>query len=173
MEFIKASDIKELSNPGVVSRQLLNPENSTSKRVTITEVHLVSGASQPRHTHDASEQIWYATKGSGKLLLADDKEKEFKAGDVARFADKDVHGLLNDGDGEFVYVSLTAPPINFGYAYKENTLTRRKNEHNVWTGYKRRHTATDWLAPCLYARRLWLSFGARKILHGKTASRLF
>ena len=48
MEFIKAKDIKELSNPGVVSRQ-----------------------------------------------------------------------LLNDGDGEFIYVSVTAPPINFGYAYKD------------------------------------------------------
>lgn len=119
MEFIAEKDIKDLANPGVVSRQLLNPENSTSKRVTITEVHLVPGASQPRHTHDSSEQIWYALKGSGKLLLADDKEKEFKAGDVARFADKDVHGLLNDGDGEFIYVSVTAPPINFGYAYKE------------------------------------------------------
>ncbi|WP_027728452.1 cupin domain-containing protein [Treponema sp. C6A8] len=119
MEFIKASEIKELSNPGVVSRQLLNPENSSSERVTITEVHLIPGAVQPRHTHDASEQIWYATKGSGKLLLADGKEKEFKAGDVARFADKDVHGLLNDGDGEFIYVSVTAPPINFGYAYKD------------------------------------------------------
>jgi quercetin dioxygenase-like cupin family protein len=119
MEFISGSDIRELSNPGVVSRQLLNPENSTSERVTITEVHLEPGASQPRHTHDASEQIWYATKGSGKLLLTDDKTKEFKAGDVVRFADKDVHGLLNDGDTEFIYVSVTAPPINFGYAYKD------------------------------------------------------
>ena len=54
-----------------------------------------------------------------KLLLADDKEKEFKAGDVVRFADKDVHGLLNDGEGEFVYVSVTTPPINFRYAYKD------------------------------------------------------
>ena len=71
MEFIKSSDIKELANPGVVSRQLLNPENSESKRVTITEVHLEAGASQPRHTH------------------------------------------------EFVYLSVTAPPINFGYAYSE------------------------------------------------------
>lgn len=44
---------------------------------------------------------------------------EFKAGDVVRFADKDVHGLLNDGETEFVYVSVTAPPINFGYAYKD------------------------------------------------------
>ena len=119
MEFINGSDIVALSNPGVVSRQLLNPENSGSVRVTITEVHLEPGASQPRHIHETSEQIWYATKGSGKLLLADDKTMEVKAGDVVRFADKDVHGLLNDGNGEFVYVSVTSPPINFGYAYKE------------------------------------------------------
>lgn len=119
MEFIEKKDIRELVNPGVVSRQLLNPENSSSQRATITEVHLEAGASQPRHTHDASEQIWYATQGTGKLLLADEQEKEFTAGDVVRFADGDVHGLLNDGEGEFVYVSVTAPPIHFGYAYQE------------------------------------------------------
>ena len=119
MEFISSNDVVELSNPGVVSRQLLNPENSSSKRVTITEVHHEVGACQPRHTHEASEQIWYAIKGMGKLLLADDTEKEFVAGDIVRFADKDVHGLLNDGNEEFIYVSVTAPPINFGYAYKE------------------------------------------------------
>lgn len=118
MEFIKSSEIKSLFNPGVVSRQLLNPENSESRRVTITEVHLEIGASQPRHTHDASEQIWYAVKGCGKLLLADGEERSFSAGDVVRFADRDVHGLHNDGDTEFVYISVTAPPINFGYAYQ-------------------------------------------------------
>lgn len=119
MEFISKNEIKALANPGVVSRQLLNPENSGSERVTITEVHLEPGASQPRHTHEASEQIWYALQGSGKLLLAGGGEKPFTAGDVVRFADRDVHGLLNDGGTEFVYVSVTAPPINFGYAYRE------------------------------------------------------
>lgn len=119
MEFIGREDIKELANPGVVSRQLLNPENSAGERVTITEVHLEPGAVQPRHTHEFSEQIWYALKGTGKLLLADDLEKAFTAGDVVRFAEKDVHGLKNDGDGEFVYLSVTAPPINFAYAYLE------------------------------------------------------
>ena len=118
MEFIKGVDIKSLANPGVVSRQLLNPENSESERVTITEVHLEPGAVQPRHLHEASEQIWYALKGCGKLLLADDREKEFQTGDVVRFAEKDVHGLKNDGDGEFIYISVTAPPINFSYAYR-------------------------------------------------------
>ena len=119
MEFINSENIKEFSNPGVVSRQLINPENSKSERVTITEVHLEVGASQPRHKHDTSEQIWYAVQGSGKLLLADEKEMIFKAGDVVRFAENDIHGLLNDGDTEFVYISVTSPPIDFGYAYKE------------------------------------------------------
>ena len=120
MEFINGQDIIELSNPGVVSRQLLNPKNSASERVTITEVHLEPGACQPRHIHNASEQIWYAVKGSGKLLLANDEEKEFTCGDVVRFAENDVHGLRNDGDSEFVYISVTAPPVDFGYAYKNH-----------------------------------------------------
>ena len=118
MEFIGRETIGRLENPGVASRQLLCPANSTSKRVTITEVHLEPGASQPRHTHERSEQIWYALEGTGRLLLADGKEQAFCAGDVARFAEGDVHGLLNDGGAEFVYLSVTAPPIDFGYAYK-------------------------------------------------------
>ncbi len=119
MEFIKSSDIINLSNPGVMSRQLLNPDNSSSKRVTITEVHLEVGATQPRHTHQTSEQIWYAVKGSGTLLLDGNTEKEFNAGDVVRFSDNDVHGLRNNGSTEFVYISVTSPPIHFGYAYED------------------------------------------------------
>ena len=118
MEFIKAEEIVNMSNPGVVSRQLLNPDNSNSKRVTVTEVHLDVGACQPRHSHETSEQIWYATKGCGMLLLENGTEKEFGAGDVVRFADNDVHGLRNDGKEEFVYISVTTPPIHFGYAYE-------------------------------------------------------
>jgi quercetin dioxygenase-like cupin family protein len=119
VEFIGQKDIKILSNPGVVSRQLLNPENSESIRVTITEVHLEAGACQPRHIHESSEQIWYALQGEGQLLLANDETKEFRAGDVVRFADKDVHGLLNNSSKEFVYLSVTSPPINFSYAYQD------------------------------------------------------
>ena len=118
MEFINGKSMKELSNPGIVSRQLITPENSASERVTMTEVHLKIGLSQPRHKHNFSEQIWYAIQGTGKLLLADDQEMNFKAGDVVRFEEDDVHGLLNDGDTEFVYISVTSPPIDFGYAYK-------------------------------------------------------
>ena len=121
LSFINHENIKELSNPGVISKQLINPENSESERVTITEVHLEVGAIQPRHKHDSSEQIWYAIQGTGKLLLADKKEMIFTAGDVVRFADNDIHGLLNNGETEFVYISVTSPPIDFGYAYKDKS----------------------------------------------------
>ncbi|HBX89052.1 MAG TPA: cupin domain-containing protein [Marinilabiliaceae bacterium] len=118
MEFICSGEMKRLSNPGVVSKQILNPENSESIRVTITEVHLEAGACQPRHIHESSEQIWYALQGEGQLLLADNQTKEFCVGDAVRFADGDVHGLLNNSPTEFIYISVASPPINFTHAYK-------------------------------------------------------
>lgn len=81
-------------------------------------MHLEKGASQPRHIHESPEQIWYALKGKGWLLLAENVEKDFSVGDTVRFEDGDAHGLRNDGEEEFVYLSVTSPPINFGYAYK-------------------------------------------------------
>ena len=119
MELIQASAIKTFSNAGVESEQLLFPENSASERVTITRVTVPPGTEQPRHTHEASEQIWVALRGEGLLLLADGQTKAFAAGDVARFADGDVHGLKNESGAAFQYMSVTAPPINFRKAYKE------------------------------------------------------
>lgn len=119
MELIKKSQIKVLSNPGVESAQLLNPENSASERVTITRVTVQPGAEQPRHKHDSSEQIWICVSGNGVLLLADGREELFAPGDVARFADGDIHGVKNKSQEVFEYISVTSPPINFGYAYKD------------------------------------------------------
>lgn len=45
MEFVNSENINEHSNSGVVSRQIINSENSKSERVTITEVHLEVGTS--------------------------------------------------------------------------------------------------------------------------------
>ena len=117
MEFIKSEEIKVLSNPGVESFQLLNPENSSSERITITKVYVQPKAEQSRHIHEKSEQIWIALKNHGTLLLANNEEKIFNSGDVVRFAEQDVHGLRNDTNEVFEYISVTSPPINFNYAY--------------------------------------------------------
>lgn len=121
MQFLTEGDFKQLSNPGVVSLQLLSPHNSSSSRVTITRVTVQPGAGQPRHKHDSSEQIWVAIEGAATLLLADSATRTLNAGEVARFADGDVHGVDNTGGVPFVYLAVTSPPINFDYAYKQKS----------------------------------------------------
>lgn len=117
MEFIKSESVKVFENPGVKSHQLLNPGNSASERITITRVLVDPGSEQPRHTHENSEQIWIAVRGKGTLLLGDSSEKNISEGDVVRFADGDVHGLINKSDEVFEYISVTSPPLDFSNAY--------------------------------------------------------
>ena len=70
MEFIRRETIIALSNSGVQSEQLLFSENSASERVTITRVTVQPGLSNPRHSHESSEQIWVALSGHATLLLS-------------------------------------------------------------------------------------------------------
>ena len=118
MELIKAKDVPTLSNSGITSRQLLFPENSRSKRVTVTRVTVPVGGKNPPHRHASSEQVWVALRGEGQLLLDDGKTEPFRAGDVVRFEDNEYHGFENIGGSEFEYLSITSPPINFRGAYE-------------------------------------------------------
>lgn len=126
MELFTAGQFHVLSNPGVVSVQLLSPANSASSRVTITRVTVDPGAVQARHAHASSEQTWVALAGSGILLLGDGGTRPIATGDVARFAEGDVHGLENRGREPFVYLAVTAPPIDFTTDYGEATSSLRE-----------------------------------------------
>ncbi|MBL8518302.1 MAG: cupin domain-containing protein [Betaproteobacteria bacterium] len=117
MEITRADDIATFSAAGVSSRQLLFPENSKSERITVTRVVMQPGAINPPHRHPTSEQIWVALRGTGHLIVEGDARVPFVGGDVARFADNDLHGFENTGTTEFEYLSVTSPPINFRDAY--------------------------------------------------------
>jgi quercetin dioxygenase-like cupin family protein len=120
MELIRAETMTELSNSGVVSRQLLFPENSRSTRVTITRVTIQPGARNAAHRHASSEQIWVALRGSGHLLLEGGQTLPFAEGDVVRFEDGELHGFENTSAAEFEYLSVTSPPVNFRAAYERD-----------------------------------------------------
>jgi quercetin dioxygenase-like cupin family protein len=127
VELIRRTDIPRFSNPGVVSEQLICPENSKSERVTITRVTVAPGATNKRHAHAASEQVWVALRGRASLLLADPATAPFAEGDVVRFAPGDVHGLENGGTEDFVYLSVTSPPLNFRAAYAAHSSAGADN----------------------------------------------
>ena len=117
VELIRAGEATVLSNSGVTSHQLLFPENSRSERVTVTRVTVAAGAKNPPHRHASSEQIWIALRGNGQLILDNGQVVPFDAGDLVRFEDNELHGFENTGEGEFEYLSVTSPPINFRGAY--------------------------------------------------------
>jgi mannose-6-phosphate isomerase-like protein (cupin superfamily) len=114
---MRRTDIPRFANSDVVSEQLLFPENSKSERITITRVTVAPGARNPPHVHTNSEQVWIALGGRASLLLADAATASFAESDVVRFAEGDVHGLENFGTEDFVYLSVTSPPLNFRAAY--------------------------------------------------------
>src|SRR6266508_3380644 len=127
MEIIRRTEVASFANGGVTSEQLLFPENSKSQRVTITRVTVAPSAKNPPHVHAASEQVWIALRGSGVLLLGTTTTIAFAEGDVVRFAEGDVHGFENTGSVEFVYLSVTSPPLNFRAAYATDWQSKSNN----------------------------------------------
>ena len=123
MELIRSSEIQVFCNSGTESRQLLFPENSSSKRVTVTQVTVPPGCKNPVHRHKTSEQIWIALLGSGNLILENETVEEFAAGDVVRFEDGELHGFINPSNQPFIYMSVTSPPLNFRSAYDRGWST--------------------------------------------------
>src|SRR5690242_3531807 len=107
VEYLTHNEFKLLTNPGVVSLQLLSPHNSRSTRVTVTRVTIEPGAMQTPHHHDTAEQIWLALSGAGTLFLAGDKTLQLGQGEVVRFADGEIHGFHNTSNEPFVYISIT------------------------------------------------------------------
>jgi hypothetical protein len=58
--------------------------------------------------------------GSGILRVDDERTEPFTEGGKVGFADGDLQGFLNENDVPFVYLSVTAPPVNFREAYAKD-----------------------------------------------------
>jgi quercetin dioxygenase-like cupin family protein len=69
-----------------------------------------------------------ALRSNGLLLLGSDATAPFAEGDVVRLAEGDVHGFENAGSVEFVYLSVTSPPVNFRAAYSATWQSETKSE---------------------------------------------
>ena len=118
LQRLTANDFTTLENPGVLSQQLIWPRNAPEARITMTRVTMQPGATTPRHSHPASEQIWVVEQGTATLLLANGETAPVQAGDVIRTPPGETHGLTNTGAAPFVYLTATTPPINLTASYQ-------------------------------------------------------
>lgn len=115
---LTSKDFSVLANPGVTSLQIVWGKNAPESKVTITRVTMQQGAVSPRHAHEKAEQIWLVERGEATLLLGNDETAPVKNGDVVRTPAGHVHGVVNTGSGEFIYLAITTPPQDFSAAYE-------------------------------------------------------
>jgi quercetin dioxygenase-like cupin family protein len=115
---LSAADSTILENRGVRSVQIVWPRNAPDAKVTITRVTMEPGAASARHAHSASEQIWLIEQGSAELLTDGGETDRLRAGDVVRTPAGSIHGILNTGEEQFIYLAVTTPPQDFTAAYK-------------------------------------------------------
>ena len=116
---LSSQNVTVLRNPGKRSEQLVWPRNAPEASVTITRVTMDPGSVSKRHAHSRSEQIWIIERGTGLLLMGEEKQAELRAGDIIRTPPRDTHGVENSGNEPLVYLAITAPPEDFTTAYKE------------------------------------------------------
>ena len=75
---------------------LLDKENTQSENLTVGSTIVYPGARTSGHTHPEVEEVYYITKGKGKMLV-DDVEFEVKTGDAFWVKPGSFHTTFNIG----------------------------------------------------------------------------
>ena len=85
------------------------PEYSPLHTISGVALHMMSpGKEAEGHDHDDVEQLYYFTRGRGKMRL-DDQVYPVREGDTAHVPPGVEHQLVNDGDDWLEHLILNAP----------------------------------------------------------------
>lgn len=95
---------------GQSSFLLLASNQFASRNLAITWVDCPPGSWQPRHQHDAQEQIYVIIRGRGVMTVGDD-EQELTEGTLVFVPPGTPHTIRNESDSPMAYVSATSPPF--------------------------------------------------------------
>jgi mannose-6-phosphate isomerase-like protein (cupin superfamily) len=68
---------------------------------------LVPGQAQKTHIHPSTDHAWFIVSGTGEVTMEDGKKEIVKAGHFLVHPRNSVHGLLNVGQDNLVYVALS------------------------------------------------------------------
>ncbi len=78
---------------------------------SLAEAALEPGQATQRHYHERTEEIYFVTKGSGKLEV-DGELSNVRPGDAILIAPGAWHTLENDGTSELLILCMCSPPYS-------------------------------------------------------------
>ncbi|MDH5786499.1 MAG: cupin domain-containing protein [Chromatiales bacterium] len=98
------------------ARDFVRPSDTTPIRSVVLETgdsvivvwHAKPGQEIPPHYHPHGQDTWTVLSGQASYYLGGGQQTPLKVGDIAVARPGEVHGAFNDGDEEFVFVSVVS-----------------------------------------------------------------
>ena len=120
-------DIKNLNEvppfttkDGSEIRELLAHRNSDIRNQSLAEARLPVGGATQEHYHPRAEEIYYITRGVGKIRIAGEI-REVKAGDAIAIPPGQKHKLWNTGSEILRLLCCCAP----AYEHSDTIITEK------------------------------------------------
>jgi mannose-6-phosphate isomerase-like protein (cupin superfamily) len=107
-----------ITKDGSEIRELLAHRNSIIRNQSLAEARLPAGASTQEHYHVRTEEIYYITRGTGRIRIGDEA-REVKAGDAVAIPPGSKHKLWNTGNETMRLLCCCAP----AYEYEDTVIT--------------------------------------------------
>jgi len=118
-------DIKNLNDvppfitkDGSEIRELLAHRNSAIRNQSLAEARLPVGGATQEHFHPRSEEIYFITRGAGKIRI-ENETCEVRAGDAIAIPPGQKHKLWNTGNETLHLLCCCAP----AYEHSDTVIT--------------------------------------------------
>jgi mannose-6-phosphate isomerase-like protein (cupin superfamily) len=121
-EVVRREDRKPFTTAdGSEIRELAGIPSGNAANQSLAEATVPAGADTIEHYHRASEEIYYFTRGSGRMRLGDD-EFDVTAGDCVVIAPGTRHKLWASHESELVLLCCCAP----AYSHEDTVLLEQR-----------------------------------------------
>ena len=107
-----------ITKDGSEIRELLAHRNSVIRKQSLAEARLPVGASTQEHYHAATEEIYYITRGVGRIRIGEEL-REVGEGDAIAIPPGRKHQIWNSGSEPLRFLCCCAP----GYEHADTFLT--------------------------------------------------
>ena len=107
-----------ITKDGSEIRELLAHRNSAIRNQSLAEARLPAGGSTQEHFHPRAEEIYFITRGRGRIRIGDEL-RDVKAGDAVAIPPGRRHKLWNTG-GETLHLLCCCAPA---YEDRDTVIT--------------------------------------------------
>lgn len=107
-----------ITKDGSEIRELLAHRNSSIRNQSLAEARVPVGGSTQEHYHSLTEEIYYITRGTGRIRI-DGEVREVRIGDAIAIRPGQKHKLWNTGAETLRLLCCCAP----AYEHADTTIT--------------------------------------------------